>query len=506
MLKPVTLEHESKIAKQSVLDHLKMSTTQSNLDQLPEELLLEILTHIDHHPTLLALSKTSTRLHRLTLPRLYHSFPGRNSELFLRTISHSPAFAAHTKTAVWHQERKTRVPLIDVLEKQHIITRLNELAVPHGIDLAAQYAKYGKNDDYWWFEVLLLFLPNLEHVYVCDSWLWDDHHYWFKSLSPFFNPLSVSTLKSARLDGPMRIENIVPLLTIDTLRSLELTQVIVMRTERDRGFQWEEWPLDRVLTARSSWLEHLCLRESYIEPETLAPIMQGIKALRSFTYEHVRNDLTDESEGTPHFTIATHPCLSYHAHSLETVRIREPSEIWFFRVGMLLDRPSGHGMNVGDWDEPAYPRLCTVDIGPQPVYPSAPGDYDRHVRALVKQLGGVERLRIKLFSDMGGEEYFLPALARAITLYNPSLKTVELVEWDPLRGWYPSELPMLQRMYAELGLTLSSVPGEVKDFHSAEPLVMDEETEAEAGWVLIAHASVGGSDSEVSGLQAGPAE
>jgi hypothetical protein len=115
----------------------------------------------------------------------------------------------------------------------------------------------------------------------------------------------------------------------------------------------------------------------------------------------------------------------------------------------------------------------------------------------------VERLRIKLSNDEGSssdegvEEPFLSALARAIALYNPSLKTVELVEWDPLRGWFPSEFPMLQRMYAERGLTLSSVPGEVKDFHSAEPVVMDEETEAEAGWVLITNAGVAASPLEI---------
>jgi hypothetical protein len=492
-----------------------MSTTQSNLDQLPEELLLEVLTHIDHLPTLLALSKTSTRLHRLALPRLYHSFPGRNSELFLRTISHLPTFAAHTKTAVWHQERKTRLPVIDVLEKQHILTRLNELAVPHGIDLAAKYAKYGKNDDYWWFEVLLLFLPNLEHVYVCDSWLWDDHHYWFKSLSPFFNPLSASTLKSARLDGPMRIENIVPLLTINTLRTLVLTQVTVMRREGDRVFQWATWPVDGVLPARSSRLEHLCLRESYITPKTLAPIIQGIKALRSFAYEHVRNDLASTEFGS--LIYPSHPpCLSYQAHSLEAVRIRETSHNWYGEIATLLDRRRYDDIHVlsgaaaVDWNTPAYPSLRIVDIGPLPVQLSllysADGlhvSYDSQLRILAKQLAGVERLRIKLSNNEGGpsdegkEEPFLSALARAIALYSPSLKTVELVDWDPLRGWFPSEFPMLQRMYAERGLTLSSVPGEVKDFHSAEPVVMDEETEAEAGWVLITNAGVAASPLEI---------
>ncbi|KAJ4343632.1 hypothetical protein N0V95_006640, partial [Ascochyta clinopodiicola] len=268
-----------------------MAATKSCLDALPEELILTILDHLDHEnlQSLRALSQASHRLHRLTLEHLYHEFPGRNSELFLRTISKSPKLASHVKQAVWHQERRTRLH-IDNIEKTHIVRKLNQLAVPQqGTDLAEQFAKFGKNDDYWYMEVLLLFMPNLMRLTIRDSWLWDDHHYWFKSLSPFFNPLCTSALRTATLYGPLRIENIVPLLTIPSLHTLELTQVIVMRREGYRVFQWSIWPVTRLLpphdptTNSGSNLETLVLRESDIDLAYLLPTLSGIKALKSFT-------------------------------------------------------------------------------------------------------------------------------------------------------------------------------------------------------------------------------
>ena len=188
-----------------------------SLDSLPEELILAILSHVRTLSALANLSLTNRRLHRLSLPPLYYTFPGRHSELFLRTVSHSPSLADYTKVAIWQREPRT-VSHISTLEKQHIINRLNELCVPHGTDLASQFAKFGKSEEYWYFEILLLFCANAEEVRVQESWLWDDHHYWFKSLSPFFNPLCDSKLRRVCIEGPMRIENIVPLLTIPTLR------------------------------------------------------------------------------------------------------------------------------------------------------------------------------------------------------------------------------------------------------------------------------------------------
>lgn len=460
------------------------------LTSLPEELLLTILTHIPTPGTLLALTQTCRLLHRLTTPYLYHTFPGPNSSPFLRTISHHPALASHTRKAVWRKQRKNP-PSIDTIEKTHIVTRLNQLCVPHGTDLAASFAKYGLRDEYWFFEILLLFLPNLREVEVCEAWLWDDHHYWFKSLSRFFNPLVRvgSGLRRVQVEGPMRIENVVPLLTIESLRDMELSQVTVMRREGFRVFQWEVWPVQRVVGARSSKLERLVLRESYVLPETLAPVLSAIEGLREFEYEHVPSELAEDVDFPVDFPFAGElgACVRLHAHSLERIRVREAEALaadWSHSVaGLLGRRLDGEGDR---FEVPEYPCLRTLDIG---TYEPSPLTLlckhgNANARKLVTDLPpGLEKLRMKIGGDKHRFGPLLIRLARAVVQLRPRLKTVEVVDWDPTLGWFPENFPVLQNVYSEMGLRLESVVGDVQDIYGAEPLRMEEDVEP--GWVLI---------------------
>lgn len=479
-----------------------MAPTLASLDALPEELVLAILTHIHILSSLSNLSLTNRRLHRLSIPYLYRAFPGRNSELFLRTISHHPDLAAHIKEAVWQQERKT-VPQISPLEKQHIINRLHELCVPHGTDLAAQFTKFGKNYDYWYFEILLLFCPNLEVVQVKESWLWDDHHYWFKSLSPFFNPLCISNMKKVLIEGPMRIENIIPLLTIPTLRELELTQVTVMRREGYRVFQWGVWPVARILPQRSSSLEVLMMRESYVDLDLLTPVFEGIKGLKSFTYEHVPNDLADETAQAHRVnTRALTSCLNMHADSLEYIRIRDTEPMDRRLIAEYLFGTAHAGA------EPAttFPLLKTIDVGPagigtiSPYYEPISLDFDPENIRLQVLPASLSTLRIQPASHIEfrpgsvnaqSMEFFkheseIDFLLRTL-VYNLADKKrfpkIEFVEWNPTLGWFPDNLPALQRFCGDMGLRLESVSGDVGDFYDAEPLLMDDESEE--GWVVV---------------------
>lgn len=477
-----------------------MAPPSASLDTLPSELVLAILSHIDTLPPLANLSLTNHRLHRLSLPHLYHTFPGQNSELVLRTISHTPSLAAHIKRAVWQREPRT-IPSISPLEKQHITTRLNELCVPHGTDLAAHFAKFGKSDEYWYFEILLLFCPNVEVVQVKESWLWDDHHYWFKALSPFFNPLCVSRLRRVCVEGPMRIENIVPLLTIPTLRELELTQVTVMRREGYRVFQWSVWPVARILTERGSNLEVLILRENYVDLDLVVPVLRGIKGLRAFTYEHVPNDLADETAQA--YRINTHAlaaCLHMHAESLEYVRVRDTEPSGWMSMAEYLFGAARADANARS----TFPRLTTIDIGPAGV--------DTRSHSLqppslsFENIGpqvfpaSLETLRIQpAFHIM-----FRPGSTNAWALQNLKCEVdvdhvlraqgchfghqnrcivVELVEWNPTLGWFPDNLSALQRFFVDVGSRLESVPGNVSDFYDTEPLLMDDESED--GWVVV---------------------
>ncbi|KAJ4325360.1 hypothetical protein N0V94_000702 [Neodidymelliopsis sp. IMI 364377] len=489
-----------------------MATTKAHLTALPDELILAILDNLDldNLQSLSSLSQTCQRLHQLTLERLYLSFPGRNSELVLRTISQSPRLANCVKEAVWHQERRSGRQIYGI-EKARIVQKLDELSVPHGTDLAEQFAKFGRHDDYWYMEVLLLFMPNVEKLTIRDSWLWDDHHYWFKSLSPFFNPLCNSRLTTATLYGPLRIENIVPLLTIPSLRTLELTQVIVMRREGYRVFQWSIWPVQRLLPDKSnpcgatSNLETLTLRDSFIDLVHLIPIVRAIAALKSFTYEHRPNDLSydpphplgrDDSVNIP----AVNRCHESQYTSLEHMRIRNSrAMIWDDASDILYrNRPESH-------------TLRTLDIGPfKPMrvhmYPANPlistehesGDSAAAAKMVYTLPPSLQTLRIQIDSTEGHNwahpdqgsywqrelSLFLPALAHAIATTRPSLKEVALVDWSPTMGWFPDNLPVLQREFSDLGLRLTSVAGDVKDFFESEPLLMDEE-EGEEGWVIV---------------------
>lgn len=476
-----------------------MAPTLASLDTLPEELILAILAHIHTLSALASLSLTNRRLQRLSLPCLYRAFPGRNSELFLRTISHHPGIAAHTKHAVWQQERRT-VSHISPLEKQHITNRLNELCVPHGTDLTAQFTKFGKNDDYWYFEILLLFMPSVEKVAVKESWLWDDHHYWFKSLSPFFNPLCVSNLKKALIEGPIRIENIVPLLTIPTLRELELTQVTVMRREGYRVFQWSVWPVQKILPERGSNLEVLTLRESYVDLELLVPVLGGVKGLREFTYEHVPNDLADETAQTHRVnTHALTACLSMHADSLEYVRVRDTEPFDWGSMAEYL-----FGAARGDTNaHSTFPNLKTIDIGPAGIGTRSPLQSPSFpLQDIGPQVfpASLETLRIQPAFHI----VFRPGSANAWTMQNLKCEVeadhllraqayhfahedrrmkVQLVEWNPMLGWFPDNLAALQHFFFNLGLRLESIPGAVAGFYDAEPLLMDDGSEE--GWVVV---------------------
>jgi hypothetical protein len=477
-----------------------MAPTSASLDTLPSELILAILSHIDTLPPLANLSLTNHRLHRLSLPHLYHTFPGQNSELFLRTISHAPSLAAHIKRAVWQREPRT-IPSISPLEKQHITTRLNELCVPHGTDLAAHFARFGKSDEYWYFEMLLLFCPNVEVVQVKESWLWDDHHYWFKALSPFFNPLCVSRLRRVCVEGPMRIENIVPLLTIPTLRELELTQVTVMRREGYRVFQWSVWPVARILTERGSNLEALILRESYVDLDLLIPILGGIRGLRRFTYEHVPNDLADETAHAHRVnTRALTACLTLHAHSLKHIRVRDTEPVDWVLMAEYLFGAARADANA----QPTFPCLKVIDIGPTSFgthspYDGLPNVEPGDIRPQVCP-ASLETLRIQPASHMefrsgsaiaptmesSRSEFEVHLLLETLACGFAKKKQfpmVELVEWNPTLGWFPDSLPALQQFFIDVGLRLESIAGDAADFYDAEPLLMDDESEE--GWVVV---------------------
>jgi len=307
-------------------------------------------------------------------------------------------------------------------------------------------------------------------------------------------------LKRAAIEGPMRVENIVPLLTIPTLRVLDVTQVTVMRREGYRVFQWSVWPVSRILTERGSGLEVLRMRESYVDLELLVPVLGGVRRLREFTYEHVPNDLADETARAHRVnTRALTACLNMHADSLEHIRVRDTEPVnWL----LMAEYPFGAARADAN-AHTSFPNLKTIDIGPAGVGTRSPrqppGSSPETIRPQVfpasletLRIQPAERIEFRPGSvtvhamELLKHESEVDHLLRAqgcYFAYKKQRMKVELVEWNPTLGWFPDNLPALQKHYLDMGLRLESVAGDVSDFYDAEPLLMDDESEK--GWVVV---------------------
>lgn len=84
----------------------------------------------------------------------------------------------------------------------------------------------------WFLEFFLSYVPGVTELHVGDAWMWDDDVYWFPSPGYRF--------EKGVLKGPLRVENIVPLLHLPTLRVLWLTEVVELRRGAGVEFPWEE--------------------------------------------------------------------------------------------------------------------------------------------------------------------------------------------------------------------------------------------------------------------------
>jgi hypothetical protein len=75
----------------------------------------------------------------------------------------------------------------------------------------------------WTLEFLLMFVPNVEELIVLNTNQWDIDIYWYTNIAA--NPERFQRLKSMSINGPMRMENIISLLTMPALKDLKLEQV-----------------------------------------------------------------------------------------------------------------------------------------------------------------------------------------------------------------------------------------------------------------------------------------
>jgi hypothetical protein len=117
------------------------------------------------------------------------------------------------------------------------------------------------------------FLRAVKVQTVLGAQLWDDHTYWFIDTRYLLHPEKIS------ISRPLRIENVVPLLKLPTLRILHLSNVIVMRQEEGVEFPWDDDNTRIYISKASSGLEDLYMGTSFVPTTSLVAVLNTMEAL-----------------------------------------------------------------------------------------------------------------------------------------------------------------------------------------------------------------------------------
>lgn len=440
------------------------------------------------------------RFHRLTLDRLCRRFLGCAPEQFLRTktLSHSAhchELANYVKEVVWYQNycsRRCRRHCLRLGDRHAVANKLRSSGAildttDLSTDLQTRFIGFSSDHEinWWYLEFFLFFMPKVENITVHDVWQWVDHSYWFKSLAA--NPTHFENIRSIVLLGPLRLESIVPLLTLPFIQILQLTQAVDMRREPGRAFSWAddgEDQVDQKLISGSS-LERLVIRELDLHFPSAMVILETLHKVKTFTYEHVSHEL----ERRPGMPLAIFPWVGNIGwgpnSSLENLRLRVDSVVTDKEMPSLCHHVAG----------PALARLRTLDIGPcniekfSPLDLSQSEDLQTTARSVVKTfLNTLESLRIQLAYELGQESKLqllidiLSFLVKAAASSTSGLKQIFIVDWPASPGQFPlpDEFKVLKRVYEFPGMQFDVV---YEDIEGQEPLTIKEDIET--GWLWI---------------------
>jgi hypothetical protein len=167
----------------------------------------------------------------------------------------------------------------------------------------------------WALEFLLLFVPNVEELIVLNTNQWNIDIYWFTNIAA--NPERFQGLQSISINGPVRMENIIPLLTMPALKDLKLEQVFAMRLRADITYPWER-PGHRILEDASCGLEKLAIVNSCVSTASVVTVLNACKGHKSFAYEHIEwaRELVDSDDSAIDYHSLA-PALLRHQATLE---------------------------------------------------------------------------------------------------------------------------------------------------------------------------------------------
>jgi len=464
----------------------------ANLDSLPDELLLDIINHLPSGFS--ALNLTCRRFHHLTTPYLYSTylFCDVDASPFLRTIAATEGLASYVKTINWNNshediQRAHKSLGVNITAYHELLQILGRLNKPYAKALVRELTYARSEDDDKVLNAILGLATNVETLYVAETSRWNHHTYWI----PVFlshTPQPFAHLRSAKLGGPLRIENVAALLVLPSMRTLELSQVLDLPRKLAQSFQWDDGDgflsFEALLQRHRSNVEHFHIEKSHIELESLIPALGAFKRLKSFTYEHQESCLPSSRQHVPGWGHLFSQ-LSLHSDTLTSLRLSYSAEILFYNDPLL---PEDKLWEFVPFIR-GFPHLQTLSVTRSPLQEATnrtplseilPANLKTLI--LLPGFSDAEDYRDQWDTHLVSADLFLYDIIHQVTAGKLScLRTIETRDWHPWYGHYPPSVEAIKTTFANIGITFSSIPAE----EGKQKELITTCDDIEPGWDLV---------------------
>jgi hypothetical protein len=171
------------------------------------------------------ISRVDKRFHRLTEARLYERcyYTGKNSALFLRTLSSSQGLASHVRSITWESAlpgMRSQDNVLSIVETSYVATRLRHLQRVAANRLADRFEHISITDNDAYLSTILLLTPRIEELTIKYTDIWSQTHTWL--ILATAHPIQLGHLKKVTICWMANVGNLQALLTLPSLRTIEV--------------------------------------------------------------------------------------------------------------------------------------------------------------------------------------------------------------------------------------------------------------------------------------------
>ena len=431
------------------------------MDDLPNELIIEIASYLEDpslQSTVWSLANVNRRFYSLLIRSLYTAYSSYRGEpeLFLRTISSASDLGHSVKYVSWDHNDGHRLSLASktrsVSTTEQIASKLRTLGSPSAQELAPLFshlvsAEIKFTDTF--LCTLLLFTPNVKALEIANTKWWPNHTHWLKPVAE--NGHLFTHLTEANVCGPLRINNVLPLFTVPSLRVARLTNISVNRDRLRPGIA-EEWETNqdywKRLHKEGSFVEHLHVIQCYSGTVDVMKLLGVFHRLKLFSFDNCegRTDADDMYS-------VLRACVR-HNKSLESLRLRD----WHEYADAYCLHPLRKFQNLKSLN------IALPTFGVQRLSEEDP----ERLKNLLECLPVCLEELMLVANDIEGDQYSpcdefvdtLLAVAPSVPSMLPNLRLLAITDWGPLLDIFPcqTQLTALESAFAINSIKFLSLP------------------------------------------------